>query len=99
VNPYVYPKGADDPEILSIKRATAEPIFLQEYGASFAAFAGQIYPEFNEQIHVRRCEFNPDWPELHQLGLRLHQPAGRRRVPGRPVSIGSGCGGSTTKPR
>lgn len=62
VNPYVYPQGEFDPEILSIKRQTATPIFLQEYGASFAAFAGQIYPEFDEKVHVRPVRFNPAWP-------------------------------------
>lgn len=61
-NPYVYPLGEFDPEILAIKRETATPIFLQEYGASFAAFAGQIYPEFNETIHVKPVSFNPAWP-------------------------------------
>lgn len=62
VNPFVYPKGRYDPEILSIERETATPVFLQEYAASFSAFAGQIYPEFREAIHVKPCRFNPDWP-------------------------------------
>lgn len=62
VNPFVYPLGKDDPEILAIERETASPVFLQEYGASFAAFAGQIYPEFRETVHVRQVNFNPDWP-------------------------------------
>ncbi len=61
-NPYVFPRGEDDPEILEIKRNTVTPIFLQEYGASFAAFQGQIYPEFNETVHVKPVSYNPDWP-------------------------------------
>lgn len=61
-NPFVYPRGEYDPEILSIKRETATPVFLQEYGASFAAFQGQIYPEFDEKVHVRPVTYNPDWP-------------------------------------
>ena len=61
-NPFVYPKGEFDTEILAIKRETATPIFLQEYGASFAAFQGQIYPEFDEKVHVRPIKYNPEWP-------------------------------------
>jgi hypothetical protein len=61
-NPYVYPLGEHDPEILSIKRSTATPIFQQEYEASFSAFQGQIYPEFKQQVHVAPVKFNPDWP-------------------------------------
>jgi hypothetical protein len=62
VNPYVYPQGEFDPEILSIKRQTSTPVFLQEYAASFSAFAGQIYPEFDETVHVRPVGYNPAWP-------------------------------------
>jgi hypothetical protein len=62
VNPHVYPLGEHDPEIQSIRRETATPIFLQEYGASFSAFVGQIYPEFDETVHVKPIQFNPDWP-------------------------------------
>lgn len=61
-NPYVYPLGRKDPEILLVERTTAREWFLQEYGADFSAFVGKIYGEFNETTHVRSVKFNPDWP-------------------------------------
>jgi hypothetical protein len=35
---------------------------LQEYGADFSAFVGKIYGDWQEEVHVRRHTFNPDWP-------------------------------------
>jgi hypothetical protein len=61
-NPYVYPLGRKDPEILLVERTTAHEWFLQEYGADFSAFVGKIYSEFTEQTHVRSVKFNPAWP-------------------------------------
>lgn len=61
-NPYVYPGGINDPEILLLKRTMSEEEFLQEIAASFAAFVGKIYDEFDEVTHVKRHEFRPDWP-------------------------------------
>lgn len=61
-NPYVYPRGRQDPEIKLVERTTANEWFLQEYGADFSAFVGKIYGEFQESIHVRTVKFNPAWP-------------------------------------
>jgi hypothetical protein len=61
-NPYVYPGGRQDPEILGIERTTAEEWFLQEYGADFSAFVGKIYGEWQEKVHVTDVKFNPAWP-------------------------------------
>ena len=61
-NPYVYPLGRQDPEILGIERTTAHEWFLQEYGADFSAFVGKIYGEWQENIHVTDVKFNPAWP-------------------------------------
>lgn len=61
-NPYVYPLGREDPEILSIERNTPKEIFDQEYGADFTSFSGKIFAEWDEQTHVRETKFNPMWP-------------------------------------
>jgi hypothetical protein len=60
-NPYVYPLGRQDPEILGIERTTATEWFLQEYGADFSAFVGKIYGEWGESTHVTEVKFNPAW--------------------------------------
>lgn len=55
-----YPGGLDDPEIQRIKAVVSKHWFDQEYGASFTAIAGTIYgDEWNEQVHVQACPFNP----------------------------------------
>ena len=61
-NTAVFPGGRQDPEILSVEETTSEEWFLQEYGAEFTAFVGKIYPEFDELKHIKRIEYNPDWP-------------------------------------
>lgn len=61
-NPVVYPGGREDPEIKLIESTTIEPWFLQEIAAEFSAFVGKIYGEWQEQTHVRKVEYNPDWP-------------------------------------
>jgi hypothetical protein len=61
-NPYVYPKGINDPEIALIRRTTAPEWFQQEIAADFTAFVGKIYGAFQETVHVRKHVFNPDWP-------------------------------------
>lgn len=61
-NPYVYPDGRQDSEILLVERTTATEWFLQEYGADFSAFVGKIYGEFQETAHVTTVKFNPAWP-------------------------------------
>ena len=61
-NTVTFPGGFDDPEIQLARRTTDEIWFKQEYGAEFAAFVGRIYDEFDEQTHLMRHEFNPNWP-------------------------------------
>jgi hypothetical protein len=61
-NSVVYPGGRDDPEIKLLESTTTPEWFMQEIGADFASFVGKIFPEWDETLHVRKCEFNPDWP-------------------------------------
>lgn len=60
-NPVVYPGGRHDPEILQIEENSSRSYFLQEIGAEFTAFEGQIYEEFDREIHVTQIEYNPNW--------------------------------------
>jgi len=61
-NTVLYPKGFDDEEIQEMKRSTIAEWFAQEIGAEFSAFVGKIYGEWRENIHVKKHEFNPNWP-------------------------------------
>lgn len=61
-NDRVYPGGRTDPEILLLERTLSEEDFAQEIAASFTAFKGKIYSEWDESLHVKKIEFNPEWP-------------------------------------
>lgn len=60
-NPYVYPGGRQDPEILLMEKTMPRDEFLQEIAADFTSFSGKIYDEFEETVHVRKCTYNPAW--------------------------------------
>lgn len=62
LNSKVYPGGRDDPEIKLLEMTMAPEQFLQEIAADFASFTGKIYSEFDENVHVQKCEYNPAWP-------------------------------------
>jgi len=61
-NPYLYPGGRDDPEILLMERTMDDTWFQQEIAADFTAFVGKIYGEFQVDTHVRKHVYNPAWP-------------------------------------
>jgi hypothetical protein len=61
-NTMVYPGGRQDPEIILLERTTSKEWFEQEIGASFTAFVGKIYSEWDEETHVKKIEYNPAWP-------------------------------------
>ncbi len=50
-----------DTEILDVAGELTIPLFNQEYGAEFTDFVGKVFKEFDEETHVRRLEFNPNW--------------------------------------
>lgn len=60
-NPYVYPGGINDPEIVKLREITDPDIFAQEYGAEFTKFKGKIYADFTPETHVKAFNFNPLW--------------------------------------
>ena len=73
-NPIVYPGGRQDPEILLIETTTAKEWFKQEYGAEFSTFVGRIFDEFDEQIHVKKHIFRPDWPNYMTIDWGFTHP-------------------------
>lgn len=91
MNPYVYPGGATDasittlraameerpdgfnfrsmvkrlkmnPEIASLVRDLDEVTFNQEIGADFSEFVGLVFKDFDEEVHVTDCRYDPSLP-------------------------------------
>jgi len=60
-NPFVYPGGRQDPEVLLLERTMPSEWFMQEIGADFTSFMGKIYGEWDEVTHVKKHVFNPAW--------------------------------------
>ena len=60
-NSVLYPKGRWDKEILEIERNSPEQEFEQEIAASFTAFKGQVYNEFDLNVHVQDIPYNPSY--------------------------------------
>jgi hypothetical protein len=50
-----------DPEIWSLFRDQSTEMFNQEIEALFNEFAGRVFKDFDEEIHVTEQEFRPDW--------------------------------------
>lgn len=61
-NRVVYPGGREDPEILLLERTLSEVFFAQEIGADFRSFVGKIYGDWNDDVHLVKHTFRPDWP-------------------------------------
>jgi len=73
-NKAVFPDGLEDPEIVRIHSQVSEQYWLQEYAAEFTTFAGQIYPEFNEMVHVRPMTFNPNFRNYQAWDFGYNDP-------------------------
>lgn len=61
-NLVMYPGGINDPEIVRIRNTVSKHYFDQEYGALFTSFAGAIYEEWDERIHVVEHAYDPALP-------------------------------------
>lgn len=60
-NNILYPEGREDPEILSLAADLTEEAFNQEIGAEFTDFVGRVFKDFDEETHVKKLMFNPEW--------------------------------------
>jgi len=73
-NTAMFPEGEDDPEMIRIKSQVSEQYWLQEYAAEFTTFAGQIYPEFNEEVHLRDLPYQPAWRNYQAWDFGFNDP-------------------------
>lgn len=61
-NTVIFPGGRQDPEILALERDLSTETFNQEIAALFTDFAGRVFKDFDEEVHVRDFSYNPAWP-------------------------------------
>jgi hypothetical protein len=55
-----HPAGID-PEVWSLFQDMSSEMFSQEIEALFTEYVGRVFKDFDEEIHVRDLEFNPEW--------------------------------------
>jgi hypothetical protein len=73
-NHILYPGGRQDDEILAIEREVSEAFFKQEIAAEFTSFVGQIYDEFNRDLHVKQIKYNPAWKNYWTFDFGFSAP-------------------------
>lgn len=60
-NDVLFPLGKEDPEILSLAEGLTDEAFNQEIGAEFSDFVGRVFKDFDEEMHVKKLLFNPEY--------------------------------------
>lgn len=70
INPYVYPAGRHDPEIISLQNGISAELFNQEIAALFTEYVGRVFKEFDEEVHVTRDPwvYSQEQVERHYFG-------------------------------
>jgi len=61
-NTFVFPGGRNDPEILEAEDDLTEDEFRRQYGGEFVDRVGRVMAEWDDEIHLKRIQYNPDWP-------------------------------------
>lgn len=61
-NTVVFPGGRRDPEILEAEDDLTEDEFRRQYGGEFVDRVGRVMTEWDDEVHLKRIKFNPDWP-------------------------------------
>lgn len=61
-NNFVFPLGADDPEVHEMKSEMSQQRAEQEIEASFTDYVGAVFKDFDEEIHVGDIKYRRDLP-------------------------------------
>lgn len=61
-NTIIFPGGRRDPEILEAEEDLTVDEFNRQYGAMFVDKVGAVMQEWDDEIHIRDLEYNPEWP-------------------------------------
>lgn len=51
-----------DPEVYDMMKELTETTFAQEVECKFTEFAGRVYKDWDEEIHVTDLDVHPNWP-------------------------------------
>lgn len=62
LNNIIFPGGRQDPEILAMEQEMSREKFKQEIGAEFTEFVGRVFKDWDEEVHVKRLEYDPSLP-------------------------------------
>lgn len=63
-----------DAQILQLANDLTIPEFNQEIAAEFTDFVGKVFKEWDEDIHVREIQFNPDWETIAAVDYGYRNP-------------------------
>jgi len=74
-NPYVYPGGELDSEILQLRRDLSGPMFNQEIGALFTEYVGRVFQDFDEEEHVGDLSYDPTWSTYAAVDYGFTNPS------------------------
>ena len=61
-NQYLYPGGRQDPEILSLERASSDDFFMERIEGIPSPPAGLVFSEIRPDIHIEDVAYEPDIP-------------------------------------
>lgn len=61
-NDVIFPLGRRDPEILAMERDLTEETFKQEVAADFTEFVGRVFKDWDDEVHVKDLNYDPQWP-------------------------------------
>lgn len=61
-NDIIFPGGRQDPEIVDAADDLTDEEFRRQYGAEFVEKAGRVMKEWDDDVHIRHLEYNPNWP-------------------------------------
>jgi hypothetical protein len=61
-NNIIFPGGRNDPEILEAEQDLTPEEFDRQYGALFVEKVGRVMQEWDDDLHVKKLQYNPNWP-------------------------------------
>lgn len=61
-NPYYYPGGRNDPEILRLEAENSDAYFMERIAGEVVPPKGLVFPEFRVDLHVTGVEYNEKHP-------------------------------------
>lgn len=73
-NTVMFPGGRKDPEILDAEDDLTEAEFNRQYGAEFEEKVGRVIQDWDDDIHLRELDYNPNWPLYSGLDYGYTDP-------------------------